>query len=821
MLIFRLVTATVLPVIFAAIFYSIEKKDTWKKLSYWKRQGIIGLAFGGIACLATQFGIPTAGVVLNVRNAAPLSAGLLFGGPAGLIAGITGGIYRWVSVAWGIGEYSKVACSLGTFMAGLIGAACRKFMFDNKKASWFYGFFIGMTTEVLHMLLLFLTKMDDLAMAFVVVQKCAVPMILANGVSVMLSMMLISFLGSEKRQRKKEKKQITQTISIALFISVIFAFSITSIFTFVLQNRISNVDTDNLLSLNIQDVKEDIMDASDQNLLEITHQIAEEIQKEGLNHEITVRSLTEERKQKRKSLERLLGRYRVTEINVVDSNGIIVLSSYKDFDLYDMGSVPDGQAAEFLCLLDGREEYVQEYRQTDYSSEIWRKYAGVALSDGGFVQVGYDALHFQSNIEKEVKLAAANRHIGKSGIVFICEEKTKKLISSPDMEATQKMLSNQTDGLQGYKEGERFRVSDQNGNEMFCMFVRTEGYIIVGCIPVSEALFSRNISVYISMFMQIVVFAILFVIIYFLIKGIVVNNIHKVNDALSKITEGNLNTKIDVRDSEEFESLSDDINSTVETLKDYIAQAAARIDRELEFAKSIQLSALPGVFPPYPNRKDFSIYATMDTAKEVGGDFYDFYLLDNDRLGFLIADVSGKGIPAAMFMMTSKTIIKGFVEAGMEVDEIFTHANEKLCESNDAGMFVTAWLGILDLKTGVLSYANAGHNPPVIRQKDGKFEYYRKRPNFVLAGMEGSRYKRNEIQLFPGDEIFLYTDGVTEATNGEEELYGEDRLLEALNQNAGQSVEERLQTVKESVDKFVGDAPQFDDMTMLTVKFYG
>lgn len=229
MLVFRLVTATVLPVIFAAIFYSIEKKDTWKKLSYWKRQGIIGLAFGWIACLATQFGIPTAGVVLNVRNAAPLSAGLLFGGPAGLIAGITGGIYRWVSVAWGIGEYSKVACSLGTFMAGLIGAACRKFMFDNKKASWFYGFFIGMTTEVLHMLLLFLTKMDDLAMAFVVVQKCAVPMILANGVSVMLSMMLISFLGSQKRQRKQEKNRLLRQFPL-LCLSVSFLLFLLQVF---------------------------------------------------------------------------------------------------------------------------------------------------------------------------------------------------------------------------------------------------------------------------------------------------------------------------------------------------------------------------------------------------------------------------------------------------------------------------------------------------------------------------------------------------------------------------------------------------------------
>jgi serine phosphatase RsbU (regulator of sigma subunit) len=298
----------------------------------------------------------------------------------------------------------------------------------------------------------------------------------------------------------------------------------------------------------------------------------------------------------------------------------------------------------------------------------------------------------------------------------------------------------------------------------------------------------------------------------------VVVNIRKINDSLGQITEGNLNVTVDVRDNEEFASLSDDINLTVSALKSYIDEAAARFDKDLEIAKRIQHSALPSVFPPYPSRKDFSIFASMNAAKEVGGDFYDFYLLDEDHLAFVVADVSGKGIPGAMFMMTSKTLIKSHAESGLKVDEVFTQVNEKLCENNEAGMFVTAWMGVLDLKTGLVSYANAGHNPPAIRHKDGSYEYLKSRANFVLAGMEGLQYKEQQIQLRPGDEIYLYTDGVTEAHNVNRRLFGEDRLLLSLNQTDGMSVDEICRKVKADVDAFQGEAEQFDDITMLCIR---
>lgn len=244
-----------------------------------------------------------------------------------------------------------------------------------------------------------------------------------------------------------------------------------------------------------------------------------------------------------------------------------------------------------------------------------------------------------------------------------------------------------------------------------------------------------------------------------------------------------------------------------------------RMAVELSLAATIQESMLPSNFPPYPGRRDFEIFASMDAAKEVGGDFYDFYLLDNDRFAFLVADVSGKGIPAALFMMRAKMTVKSLAESGADVHEILAEANERLCEGNDAGMFVTAWLGIVDMRTGIMSYANAGHNPPLIRRQHGAYEYLKIRPGFILAGMEGARYRKNELQLEPEDEIFLYTDGVTEASNKELAMFGEERLLEVLNATLEENTESRCKAVKRAIDGFVGEAEQFDDITMLSVRF--
>ena len=245
----------------------------------------------------------------------------------------------------------------------------------------------------------------------------------------------------------------------------------------------------------------------------------------------------------------------------------------------------------------------------------------------------------------------------------------------------------------------------------------------------------------------------------------------------------------------------------------------AETQTELAMATEIQESMLPSIFPAYPDRKEFDLYASMNPAREVGGDFYDYFLIDEDHLGLVIADVSGKGVPAALFMMISKTIIQNCAMLGYGAAEILTKTNEALCTENKMEMFVTAWVGILEISTGKILCANAGHEYPVI-YRGSEFELLKDRHGFVLGGMEGSKYKEYEIQLKKGDRLFLYTDGVPEAMNASGEMFGIDRMMSVLKAlNAGVTPKEILSEVKTAVDAFDDNAVQFDDLTMLCLEY--
>ena len=794
------------PVVLSALIYLAERTNAARKIPYIARQVLIGIMFGALAIMGTEFGVKIDGAVINARDASPICAGLLFGAPAGIIAGVIGGVERWLAVFWGAGEYTRLACSISTILAGVFAAVLRKYMFDNKKPKWNYCLATAIITEVVHMLMIFLTNMSDVHTAFSFVRACSLPMVAINGLSVMLAGALLSLLSEKERKSSRHNlKNISQSFQRWLLMCVTAGFLMTTVFTWALQTELAKNDANELIRLNIEDVREDILEASNKNLLELTREIASRI-------DFTDRTNS-------KLLKTLKKEFDVAEINIISQNGIITVSTHNDFLNYDMRG--GEQSAEFLVLLDGvTKEYVQSYQPTSSDPTISRKYAGVVLSGGGFVQVAYDAERFQKDIDDVVIGVTRNRHIGESGALIIVGEDWNIVSDRHGNEGRNLNVTGIYIDRSTMPENKTFEAVVY-GKQAFCSYILSEGYYIVAVMPLEEAMFSRDISVYITVFMEFVVFGMLFIVVYFLIKKLVVDNMVKINKSLAMITGGNLDTVVNVRTNEEFASLSDDINSTVVTLKHYIAEAAARIDRELEFARSIQHSAIPSVFPPYPGHSEFDIYATMDTAKEVGGDFYDFYFVGENRLGFLIADVSGKGIPAAMFMMTAKTIIKGYAESGKPVDEVFTTANEKLCESNDAGMFVTAWMGVLDTVTGKVEFANAGHNPPLVRHAGGGFEYLRSKPCFILAGMDGIKYRKNEFTLAPGDEIYLYTDGVTEATDSENNLYGEERLLALLNSMGDLSGEEICRAVKADIDAFVGDAPQFDDITMLYLKYNG
>ena len=780
--------------------YLADKYTAAKKLPSMAKQIIIGLLFGGVSAFASSYGVEWLGTTVNVRDAAPLSAGLIFGAPAGIISGLIGGLYRWFSVYWGAGTYSQVACSLATILAGFMAAGLRKLMFDDKKPTWSYGVCIAVVCEVIHMILIFLTNMDNSSQAFEFVKGATGPMMLGNSVAVGVSIILVSIFSRERFWRRKTSEGIAHTFQRRLLSCIVVAYLITSTFTLILQNGMAQIETQEVFTVAINDVEAAVRSKSNHQLLEIAEQVKVDYEKDP-----TV------------SLSDLTVKYGIKEINIVATNGIIKNSTEADSINYDMNS--KAQSKEFVDTLKVQDSFVQEYSPRGKDESVWRKYAAVNLAGGGFIQVGYDAEQFHAMLNGFVVDVTKDRHVGTNGFVAVLDEQlcmvidnayAGKHISAIGIVPPEEMEQGRTATALYYADVVD-GISDLSAEYMY-VFKFVEGYCLIAAMPVDEAMFMRDASMLTSIFMQVLIFAALFVFIYILIKRVIINNLKKINDTLGRITEGDLNVTVDVRSNEEFSSLSDDINSTVATLKRYIAEAAARIDKELEYAKQIQLSALPTNFP---TGEDYSIYAQMIAAKEVGGDFYDFYKLGDTTVAFLAADVSGKGIPAAMFMMTAKTIIKDLAESGMAVNDIFTRANEKLCENNEADMFVTAWMGILDLQTGNMKYANAGHNPPLLKRADGAFEYLRSRAGFVLAGIEGFNYRINELQLKAGDRLFLYTDGVPEATNAESELYGEDRLLNFMNQNTVAPATELLTALKADIDAFVGEAPQFDDITML------
>ena len=247
-----------------------------------------------------------------------------------------------------------------------------------------------------------------------------------------------------------------------------------------------------------------------------------------------------------------------------------------------------------------------------------------------------------------------------------------------------------------------------------------------------------------------------------------------------------------------------------------------RLDKELKLASDIQISMLPAVFPPFPDKKEFDLYASMTPAKEVGGDFYDFFLIDEDHLGLVIADVSGKGIPAALFMTVAKTLIKNQLMTGCDPATALEHVNQQLCEHNSSMMFVTVWLAVLEISTGRGRACNAGHENPGLRRSGGKFELLKYKHDLFIGVSKKAKFQIREFELHHGDSVFVYTDGVPEATGAEaKEMFGAERLTATLNEDADADPEQLIRRVHDAVDRFADNAPQFDDITMLCLKYYG
>ena len=317
------------------------------------------------------------------------------------------------------------------------------------------------------------------------------------------------------------------------------------------------------------------------------------------------------------------------------------------------------------------------------------------------------------------------------------------------------------------------------------------------------------------------------IIFYFSIRKHIIRPITDLTKSVRTIKENVKNRQVvstNIRTGDEIQELAvtfEEMNKYLNAYIDEYTKITAekeRMDTELSVATGIQAGMLPDKFP---DRKDFNIYASMKPAKEVGGDFYDFFMIDDDHLGIVMADVSGKGVPAALFMMHSKILLKSYTLMKKSPKAALEEVNLQICENNPEQMFVTVWLGVLDLKTGIFTAANAGHEKPAVKQADSSFELYKDKHGMMVGYMDGIRFKEYELQLKKGSKLFLYTDGVAEATNAENELFGTDRMIEALRSAENGTPKDILSAVDEAVNRFVGDAPQFDDQTMLCIEYNG
>ena len=533
------------------------------------------------------------------------------------------------------------------------------------------------------------------------------------------------------------------SLNLKLILSVVAAFVLSMACTWFLHNRLSERDAYALIDNTFENVESEIIDCVNERLVRQCMAVRE-ILDEGHPDDTA-------------SLQALARTMNVTEISVANSNGDIIRTSVPEYLAHDGKpafnfKTAGGKAEDMMCLVDGPEtEYCQPFR-SNTANGAWRKFVGVWMPSGGFVEIGCDGESLRALSRAAIVDLFLNWRVGGTGGIVVTTE-------------TGLVLS---DYAEPNREGSQWTDPDDT---FYWKRKEIESFPTYVMIPKKSAAVQRDVLVGATAMLNGA--ALVFVA---LLVGIVISAFVR-------------------------------------------QQIRAQAAKELEMAKNIQLAALPNVFPPFPDEIRFDIWASMATAKEVGGDFYDFYFTGQDRVLFLVADVSGKGIPAAMFMMRAKTLIKSIAQTSKSLAQVFEEANNALCEGNSSNTFVTVWAGEINTNTGHVNYVNAGHNPPIVRC-GGKIEYLKSRPSLVLGAMPGIHYRVGEIQLAPGDAIYLYTDGITEQPDASGELYGEARLLKTL---AG-GIYRRdavLGAVLADVRRHASGFEQADDCTQLVMRYRG
>ena len=563
-------------------------------------------------------------------------------------------------------------------------------------------------------------------------------------------------------------------------------------------------DVRTLLEINYRDVKRGFTDRADYQLTTIARDLAERFKTSG--------KLAEE------DVAALCAKEEIAEIYDINTNGIVVGGSRL------VGEKVHGeQWSEFLCLIkpDGPESMSQPDRPRTSDGKVF-KYAAVRYPDrSGYVEVGWSEERFLRFLRQRAYGYTRSWHIDERGyIIFV--DRDGVITSHTDMKLAEKRTTLlEATGLDPatIPTGTLFRATI-DGEPMFCYAGPVRDYLAVLADPVEDAFASRDRFMPRIAAVQLVVFAALFAFVSLMLRNHVARAVQRIGDALRRIAGGDLGGRVDVRTSREFAELSDNINATVVALRDAAEERVRRIEAELELGRTIQQAALPADFP---SEEGWSLSASMEAAREVGGDFYDFFPIGETHRAFLVADVSGKGVTGALYMMNAKTLLKDALLADPARDPAaaLSRTNDELCANNPAEMFVTAWVGVLDLETGRVAFANAGHNPPLRLREGAAPEWIREKSGCPLGCFEGVAYKRREIALGAGDALFLYTDGVTEAMDLSGALFGEDRLAATL-AATGSRVPRALDVaVHAAVSAFSAGAPRADDLTVLALQWLG
>ena len=790
------------------VLYTLLTVLLWMRLSDKPmtvlRKLFVGIIFGLCSVLSTHFGVDFNHMMVNVRDIGPLAAGLFFDPASGIIAGLIGGIERYIAgTYWGVGSYTTIACSVSTCLAGFVAALTHVYIFKRKRPNGVYAFFIGAVMEVFHMYAVLITHRDDMEMAFYVVRTCAIPMIVFTGLGMAASAIVLQMLSGEwhnpLRRLKSEEVPVSRKFQTWLFIVTSVVLLGNFGFAFLLQSQAARQSARDTLTdisediaqayTGVRNTQEGISDLSEELLLTDTRAIAHAIEREGGIRAVDPATLESWRKL-----------YGLNSVSLISAEGKMVRTA--------------GAAPLYTGVLDRLFSGEAEYQSVRLS--LSRVVAGAKCGEE-YVQAVLDSKEIAATLRQSALDEALSLfRVGSTGWFDVISTAGYSIAGAHHS----KILSEWDTVKAHLDSGDTFYKAQMFDDEYLCRVEKLEdGSMLLTALPVDEVYAQRNMQAYETALADILLFAVIYLLISVLVQQIVVNNIQRVNRSLDKITGGDLNEVVNVRSAMEFASLSDDINHTVTVLKGYIAAAKQRIEQELEFARSIQDAALPKNFK-YP-RDDFELYAMMDPAKEVGGDFYDFFFVDNDHMGLVIADVSGKGIPAALFMMRAKTALRNLAESGREPAEILFRANNTLCDGNDAEMFVTAWIGIIDLGTGEMRCANAGHEYPMIMRAGGEYALFKDKHGLALGAMEGVKFTGYEMKLNPGDRLFVYTDGIPEAIDPQEQQYGTDRLTDKLNRLRDATMAETLPAVREDVAEFAGSAEQFDDITMLGFAYYG